>query len=425
MIPLAMPNLTGNEKKYLENCIDTTYVSSVGEYVTKFEEMIADATGSIGAVATSSGTTGIHAALTAVGVKHADLVIIPTFTFIASANAVRHCGADPWLMDINPSTWCLDPEIVRSEIEAHCEKREYGLFHKESGKKVAALMPVYTLGNIPDMERFRSIADEYNIPLAVDAACAIGAAYHTSDGKDVPFGSLADLSVLSFNGNKTITCGGGGAVVGCNNELLDHVRHLTTTARVWPDYDFDEVGFNYRMTNIQAAVGVAQMERLPDFITTKRYVRRYYENQLEELRDKEITFFPTTEGSSCWFSGIVLPDGSGLSNSKTVCAKLKEDGIEARPFWKPVHLQKPYSDCPKSSVDVAESLWQRIITLPCSTNVTEYELAKVVISVKAAKGLGIDINMLESYMDCNVHIETGVELQPILEAMSIFKEDAD
>ena len=220
MIPLAMPNLTGNEKKYLDNCIDTTYVSSVGEYVTKFEEMVAEATGSNYAVATSSGTTGIHAALTAVGVKHSDLVIIPTFTFIASANAVRHCGADPWLMDINPSTWCLDPQIVKGQMGLHCEKQSDGLYHKESGKRVAALMPVYTLGNMPDMERFRAIADEYGIPLVVDAACAIGATYHTSDGNDVPFGFLADLSVLSFNGNKTITCGGGGAVVGCDEVLL-------------------------------------------------------------------------------------------------------------------------------------------------------------------------------------------------------------
>ncbi len=382
MIPLAMPNLTGNEKKYLDNCIDTTFVSSVGEYVTKFEEMVAAATGSTYAVATSSGTTGIHAALTAVGVKHGDLVIIPTFTFIASANAVRHCGADPWLMDINPTTWCLDPELVASEIQEHCEKNEDGLYHRGSGKRVAALMPVYTLGNMPDMERFRAIADEYEIPLIVDAACAIGVTYHKSDGEDVPFGSLADLSILSFNGNKTITCGGGGAVVGCNEELLSHVRHLTTTARVWPDYDFDEVGFNYRMTNIQAAVGVAQMERLDQFIETKRSVRAYYEEHLHELTNKDITFFPTTAGSSCWFSGIVLPEGAVLNDAKEICAKLKEEGLEARSFWKPVHMQKPYDNCPKSSLDVAESLWQRIITLPCSTNITEEELKAVVVSVK-------------------------------------------
>lgn len=376
MIPLAVPNLTGNEKKYLDDCIDSTFVSSVGQYVTTFEDMVAKVTGSVKAVATSSGTTGIHAALTAVGVRHGDLVIIPSFTFIASANAIRHCGADPWLMDISEKTWCIDSNLVRSEMKKHCERRENTLIHKPTGKRVVALMPVYTLGNIPDMTALRDIADEYGIPLIVDAACAIGATY---EGRD--FGSLADLSILSFNGNKTITCGGGGAVVGCNEALLNHVRHLTTTARVWPDYDFDEVGFNYRMTNIQAAVGVAQMERLSSFVSTKRYVRKYYEETLNKLADKGITFFPTTVGSSCWFSGIVLPVGTDLSTTKVICAELKASDIEARSFWKPIHLQKPYSSCPKSDVSVAESLWQRIITLPCSTNITEEELGVVVNKV--------------------------------------------
>ena len=377
MIPLTVPNLTGNEKKYLDDCIDTTFVSSVGQYVTKFEEMIAEATGSTGAVATSSGTTGLHAALTAVGVKHGDLVIIPTFTFIASANSVAHCGASPWLMDVTALDWCLDPKLVRNEVEEHCERQNGELVHKLSGRRVAALMPVYTLGNIPNMKKFRQIADDYDIPLVVDAACAIGARY---EGRNL--GSLADLSVLSFNGNKTVTCGGGGAVVGCDQKILDHVRHLTTTARVWPDYDFDEVGFNYRMTNIQAAVGVAQLEQLDRFIAAKRYIRKFYEEQLDELGRKGITFFAQTEGSSCWFSGIVLPEGTGLEQTNRICAKLKESGIEARSFWKPVHLQKPFKKCPKSKVEIADGLWQRILTLPCSTGISEEELTKVVRVVK-------------------------------------------
>lgn len=382
MIPLAVPNLTGNEKKYLDNCIDTTYVSSVGAYVTKFEEMVADATESTSAVATSSGTTGIHAALTAVGVRPGDLVIIPTFTFIATANAVRHCGADPWLMDITARDWCLNPVLVRNEIEEHCERKgDSQLYHKEKKQRVAALMPVYTLGNIPHMKEFRDIADEYGLPLVVDAACAIGATY---EGKN--FGTLADLSVLSFNGNKTITCGGGGAVVynvsyPKAKKWGEKVRHITTTARVWPDYDFDEVGFNYRMTNIQAAVGVAQMERLKFFIDMKRSVRNFYEESLRPLTKMKVSFFPATEGSSCWFSGIILPEGTGFNTTKEICIKLKEDGIEVRPFWKPVHLQKPYKDCLKSTVEVAESLWQRIITLPCSTNITENDLKTVAHAV--------------------------------------------
>lgn len=379
MISLAVPDLTGNEKKYLDDCIDTTFVSSVGEYVTRFEKMVAEATGSRNAIAVSAGTTGLHVALHAAGVKHGELVMIPTFTFIASANAVRHCGADPWLLDVEASTWCLSPETVAAEIEKCCERREGGLYHRESGRKVAALMPVYTLGNIPDMTAFRAVADKYGLPLIVDAACAIGA---TCNGR--PFGSLADLSVLSFNGNKTITCGGGGAVVGNSEEQTNLVRHLTTTARVWPDYDFDMAGFNYRMTNLQAAVGCAQMERLSSFVAVKRKAREFYETELGELTEEGITFFPATEGSSCWFSGIVLPEGGTLETAKAICSSLKEDGIEARTFWKPVHLQKPYEDCPRSKVSVAEGLWQRIVTLPCSTNISEEELSRVAASVKKA-----------------------------------------
>lgn len=377
MIPLAVPNLNGNEKKYLDHCIDTTFVSSVGEYVTHFEEMVAEATDADFAVAVSAGTTGLHAALTAVGVKYGDLVIIPTFTFIASANAVAHCGALPWCMDISSTDWCLDPEIVRHEFTSNCEEREGVLIHKASGRRVAALMPVYTLGNIPDMGAFREIADRYSLPLVADAACAIGASFrgHT-------LGGLADLSVLSFNGNKTITCGGGGAVVGNNEKFTSLVRHLTTTARVWPDYDFDMVGFNYRMTNIQAAVGCAQMERLDDFVAAKRRTREYYGRELAKLAEDGVSFFPTPEGASCWFSGIVLPKGKKLTDAKDFCRRLKEAGIEARPFWKPVHLQKAYQTTPKSDVTISEELWERIVTLPCSTNISGEELEQVAECVK-------------------------------------------
>lgn len=380
MIPMAIPNLAGNEKKYLDNCIDTTFVSSVGEYVNRFEEMIADATGSKGAVATSCGTTGLHVALIAAGVKSGDLVIIPSFTFIATANAVRHCGADPWIMDINEANWCLDSNLVKDEIKKHCEIKCGGkLIHKLSGKRVAAIMPVYTLGNIPDMDAYKEIADEYNLPLIVDAACAVGAKYKGED-----FGSFADLSILSFNGNKTITCGGGGAVVGHNQEMLEHTRHLTTTARVWPDYNFDEAGFNYRLTNIQAAVGVAQMERLSEFLDTKRKVRAYYADAFSDLIDNGVGLFPTTEGASCWFSGVVMPKGGTLDDSKKICAELKDWGIEARPFWKPIHLQKPYMNCPMTDTQYTDSLWQRIVTLPCSTCITDEDLEMV---TKAVKGI--------------------------------------
>ena len=369
MINLAIPNLEGREREYLNRCIDTTFVSSVGEYVNRFEEQIAAVTGSRYAVATSAGTTGLHAALTAVGVRRDELVIIPSFTFIATANAVAHCGAMPWLMDIRAEDWCLDPETVEAEIMHSCEMRNGALIHRETGKRVAALMPVYTIGNLPDMKRFRRIADMYGIPLVADAACAIGAKWQGEN-----FGSHADLSVLSFNGNKTVTCGGGGAVIGNDENLLKLVKHLTTTARVGREYDFDMVGFNYRMTNLQAAVGCAQLERLDAFLSRKRFVRSYYESA---FHDCGVSSFPTTDMASCWFSGVILPDGKGEEDVRSICKELADAGIEARSFWKPVHLQKPYRSAPVSAMKNTEAVWDRIITLPCSTGITEEELKTV------------------------------------------------
>lgn len=300
MIPLAVPNLTGREKEYLNSCIDTTYVSSVGEYVTRLEKMVAEETGSRYAVATSSGTTGLHAMLTAAGVKAGELVIVPTFTFIASANAVAHCGATPWLMDISADDWCMDVDIVRKELEENCTVRKDKVIHNGTGRRVAAIMPVYTLGNIPDMEAFRSIAVEYHLSLVADAACAIGATHHGGN-----FGGLADASVISFNGNKTITCGGGGMVVGDDEKLMGRIRHLTTTARVGSEYDFDMVGFNYRMTNIQAAVGCAQMEHLNNFVNRKFLIclRRWLSGIIESISRITIWIcplcFPIIKVTSC------------------------------------------------------------------------------------------------------------------------------
>ena len=374
MINMSIPNLEGNERKYLNQCIDSTFVSSVGEFVNRFEADVARVTGSEFAVATSAGTTGIHAALMAVGVSSGDLVIVPTFTFIASANAVMHCGAKPWLMDVRPEDWCMDPELVKTEIALYCEMKDGKLIHRPTGKRVAALMPVYTLGNVPKMDDFREIADQYNLPLVADAACAVGAKF-----RNRKIGGLADLSVLSFNGNKTVTCGGGGAVVGNDPQLMQKVKHLTTTARVGTEYDFDMVGYNYRMTNLQAAVGCAQLERLDSFLCSKREIHAYY---AEHICGLGVVPFPATDQASFWLSGIVLPEGFGISEIRQICNILKECGIEARSFWKPVHLQTPYAHVPIGKTEFSEWIWDRILTLPCSTGITDEELNEVVDSVR-------------------------------------------
>ncbi len=301
MIPLSVPNLTGNERKYLNQCIDTTFVSSVGEFVNRIEEMVAEQCGTKYGVATSSGTTGLHLALACCGVGRDELVIIPTFTFIATANAVAHCGALPWLMDISSDSWTIDIKQLERELETNTYWDGQKLIHKETGRRVAAIMPVYTLGNVPDMDRIREIARRYHLPVIADAAAALGAEY-----KGRKIGELADLQVISFNGNKTVTSGGGGMIIGNDTELMEKIKHLSTTARISTEYDHDMVGFNYRMTNIQAAVGCAQMERAEEFIQKKREIREFYNHAFAGTGSVSLFPVPAEVRSACWFSGIVL-----------------------------------------------------------------------------------------------------------------------
>lgn len=378
MIPLAIPNLTGREREYLNQCIDTGFVSSVGEFVNRIEEEGAKATGAKGAVATSAGTTALQTALLSLGVKPGDMVIVPSFTFIASANSISHCHAKPWFFDINEESWTLDPSSVKHALEDECEKRPDGVFHKETDHRIAVIMPVYTLGNVADMDEFARISEEYGIPVLADAACALGAVY-----KERSLGSLAPLSAISLNGNKTITAGGGGLIVGDSQELLNDCKHLSTTARVTPEYDFDKVGYNFRMTNLQAAVGCAQLERLDEFVAKKREIRAFYNEQFAAIEGISSFPVPSYCESACWFSGIVVEDAD-FEQLLKIIDKIRSQGVEARSFWKPVHQQAPYRDalC-YGQLDNTERTWQQIITLPCSTGITADEMQCVVDVVKS------------------------------------------
>ncbi len=379
MIPLAVPNLCGNEANYLQECIDTNFVSTVGEFVGRFEESVAVAAGSKGAVALASGTCGLHLALRAVGVGRDDLVIIPDFTFIASANAVAHCGAVPWLMDVDVDTWSLDANLVAKVLHSETERRPNGLFRNQCGRRVAAILPVYTLGCPADMDSIAGLASEFGLLIVADAAAALGATY-----KGRPPGVMgAELSVFSFNGNKTVTAGGGGIVAGDNQELLSAVRHISTTARSGEDYVHDEIGFNYRMTNLQAAVGVAQMELLDQMIAAKRRIHARYNAAFDSLAG--LCAFPDPEWaeSACWFSGVALAE-SKPSILEAVRTDLRKAGVDARPFWQPVHQQLPFSKAPKALAGVSESLKDTILTLPCSTNLSDKEQSQVIDAVFSA-----------------------------------------
>lgn len=370
MIPLAIPNLAGNERAYLNECIDSTFVSTVGPFVNQFEKMVGAAAGYAHTVATSAGTTGLHAALIAVGVRPSDLVIIPGMSFIATANAVAHAHAQPWILDIDSKNWTLDPLHLEKALREETERDDCGVLrHKVLGQRIAAILPVYTLGMPADMDSIVALAREFQLPIVADGAAALGAVY-----KGRCLGDLgADLTIFSFNGNKTVTAGGGGAVCGNDEDLIKLVRHLTTTARVGADYDHDMVGFNYRMTNIQAAVGCAQMELLSRFIARKREINAFYNKCFSALHT--ILPFPVSDfaESACWFAGFTLKEG----DSAELRARLLDNGIDARPFWKPIHFQPPFADSPRGDLSISESIWQRIVTLPCSTGISNADLEKV------------------------------------------------
>ncbi|PCI02472.1 MAG: pyridoxal-5'-phosphate-dependent protein [Hyphomicrobiales bacterium] len=378
MISLAIPNLIGREAEYLQECISSTFVSTVGPFVGRFEEMVAAASGAKYAVATSAGTTALHAALVASGVVHNDLVIAPSFTFIASVAAIAHCGAQPWLFDIAPHSWTLDPVLLAETLMEQTERAPDGsLRHKVTGQRVAAILPVYTLGIPADMDPIIALAREYSLPVVSDAAAALGTSYKTRSS-----GSLgADFTMFSFNGNKTVTAGGGGAIVTNDEEKAKLFRHLTTTARVGSDYDHDMVGFNYRMTNIQAAVGCAQMENLDVFLTAKRRIALTYRDGLHGIDMFEVFPDPEYVRNGHWFSGIVL-NSDFARHLPILRNRLREAGIDARPFWKPAHLQIPYANAPATSMPVSDGIWPRVLTLPCSTGLTEDDQAKVIDAVK-------------------------------------------
>lgn len=377
MIPLCVPNISGNEGAYLAECVSSTFVSTVGPFVSRFEEMIAKAAGTEQAVATSSGTTGLHAALMTAGVRRDDLVICPSLTFIASANAIAHCGAIPWLLDIDSESWTLDAEAMKAVLANHTVLRAGERIHKDSGRRVSAVLPVFTLGLPADMDRIVQTAREAGLAVVVDAAAGLGALY-----KGRPSGDLAaDLTMYSFNGNKTVTAGGGGAVVGRDGEMLARMRHLTTTARVGAEYDHDVVGYNYRMTNLQAAVGCAQMERLTEFLAAKHRIADCYDKALTGKAGYRAFPQPNWATSARWFAGFLVDRPDGAEISAALRAHLRQVGIDARPFWKPMHMQAPYRDAPRENLPVSEYLWQRIVTLPCSTHLTDKEQERVVEAV--------------------------------------------
>jgi perosamine synthetase len=378
-IPLFVPEIRGNEWKYIKECLDTGWVSSVGPFVDRFERELATYVNIKYAVSTVNGTAAIHAALLVAGVKPDDEVLVPDLTFIAPANAVRYVGAWPVFIDVEPFYWQLDPDKVVSFLEEECSWINGQMRDKTTGRRVKAILPVHVLGHPVNMDPIVEIARKYKLVVIEDATESLGAKYK---GKMV--GNLGDIACFSFNGNKVITTGGGGMLVTDNEDWARHAKYLTTQAKDDPiEYIHNEIGYNYRLTNIQAAMGCAQLEMLDDFIATKRRVAVTYSQALKDvfgiscLREAPWAF-------SIWWMYTVSVDPIVYGmDSRTLLRALDVAGVQSRPLWHPIHLNKAYANCRAYHCNVAEYLNRHALSLPSSVGLTPAQQQRVIDLLKA------------------------------------------
>lgn len=374
-IPLSVPNLKGNELSYVSHAIETEWVSTAGPYVEKFEKAIAEYVRVPNAVACQSGSAGIHVGLQLLGVKAGDLVIAPNLTFIAAVNPIKYLGADPVLIDCDDSL-CIDPKKVRKFCQEECDFADGMLVHKATGRPVKAMVVVHVFGNMADMVSLLQIAQEYNLKVLEDATEALGTLYIEGEFASKFAGTMGDLGVYSFNGNKIITTGGGGMMVSNNQDLLAHAKHLTTQAKSDPLYfEHDEIGYNYRLTNIQAALGLAQLEQLESFIETKERNYDLYNQLFQSIGGLEL--LPVREGirSNHWFYALSC-DQKKFNRDKLI-QNLSDQGIQTRPIWGLISDQVPYRDAFTYQVEISKYYHDRVINIPCSTNLAEEEIRHV------------------------------------------------
>lgn len=376
MIPLSIPNFEGNELKYVTDAVSQGWVSTGGAYVEKMEKTIAAYTNTEMAVACQSGTAALHLSLIQCGVDAGDIVLVPTLTFIAAVNPVKYLGAVPIFMDCDDSL-CMDPDKLEDFCYNECVFSDGKLLHKETKKHVKALVVVHVFGNMADMVRILEICNKYHIKIIEDATEAIGTYYSDGALKGRMAGTIGDIGAYSFNGNKIITTGGGGMIVGRNVDELKHVKYLSTQAKDDEHfYIHNEVGYNYRMTNVQAAIGVAQMEELEEFIIRKNRNYDLYKSLLVDNKRMRLIGFREDIRSNKWFYSVFVQN----SNKKIadIVNELQKKGVQTRPIWGLIHEQKPYTDCVAYKIEKAKYYSEHIINVPCSTNLQSKEIEEVV-----------------------------------------------
>lgn len=358
-IPLHAPIFFGNEKKYLLETIDSTFVSSVGPFVDQFEQNLQSYTGTQKAVAVVNGTAALQVALRLVGVKEGDEVLTQALTFVATANAIQYNGAIPVFLDVDLDTMGLSPKAVATYLEKHAELRNETCFNKETGRKIAACLPMHTFGFPVHLNELIQVCQQWNIPIVEDAAESIGSEYH---GKMT--GSFGQMGTFSFNGNKTITCGGGGAIVTNDLALGAHAKHLTTTAKKAHPYEFfhDELGYNYRMPNLNAALACAQLELLPQILENKRQLAMQYQAFFAEQGIEFRTELPHTK-ANYWLMCLQLEN---RVERDLFLKHSNENGVMTRPIWQLMHRLPMYKNCPRDEQVNAQFLEDRIVNIPSS-----------------------------------------------------------
>jgi perosamine synthetase len=360
---LHEPQFAGNEWEYLKECLDSTFVSSVGKFVDRFEKDLADYTGARYAVAVVNGTAALHIALKLAGVQDGDEVLTPALTFVATANAVNYCNATPHFVDCEEATLGMSALAVREHLQSVAELRQGVCVNRLSGRPIRALLPMHTFGHPVDLEGLMAVAHDFKLVMVEDAAESLGSFYH---GRHT--GTFGRMGTLSFNGNKTITTGGGGAIITDDERLARHAKHLTTTAKLphrWA-YEHDEIGYNYRMPNLNAALGCAQLEQLPGFLSAKRQLFNSYRTAFADLPGMHIVDEPADCRSNFWLQTLQL-DSDNLALRDAILDATAAAGYMARPIWAPLHKMRPYADCPRMPMLVTSSLEQRLINLPSSS----------------------------------------------------------
>jgi len=380
-IPLSVPNLKGNELKYVTQAVETEWVSTGGPYVNDFENKIAEYVGCKGAVSCQNGTSGLHTAMMVCGVTKEDEVIVPTLTFIAAVNPVKYIGAEPIFMDCDDSL-TMDPEKLLEFCQNECTFNNGKLVNNITKKTIKALVVVHVFGNMADMEKIISIANEYNIKVVEDATEAIGTYYTSGKYKGKYAGTIGDMGVYSFNGNKIITTGGGGMIVSDDEGLLNKAKHLTTQAK--SDelyYTHDEIGYNYRMTNIQAALGLAQLEQLETFIEIKENNYNLYKEEIKNIPGLAILDFKNNIRSNHWFYALTCDDNYPMGRDEII-KYLATRNVQSRPIWGLINEQKPYLKNQAYKIEKAKYYLEHVVNIPCSTSLTKEDVIYVVNCLK-------------------------------------------